>query len=271
MSISFGGSIIADLRADSIHGARMLGAYLIRFSLNYNMPAWPGKDYRFSNIRARISVGNEQRLLGFALAEQAIVLASGDYNQHGSFLLDIPLTAEQIEEIEKLRLGGDIDYKLDIYGELCSGHDYSSSNDTIHLHVNQKTWIDLLKQINFSCKILVEMPQDDNAAHISVMRVMEKAREHLYYGNYDEVVANCRKAMEGIKLDREEIQTIRKLASGNRKSMSKKERLVYLLDALEHYMHPAHHLDHEDDPVPYTRKDAIFVYGATISAVSAYS
>ena len=56
MSITAGGgTIVVEFRPSGIHGAPMIGAYLMRYFLNYKMPAWE-KSYRFSNARAKISV-----------------------------------------------------------------------------------------------------------------------------------------------------------------------------------------------------------------------
>ena len=269
MSITAGaGNVVVEFQPKSVHGTSAVGAFMLRFSIGYSMPAWPGKKFRFSNIQARVLVGKDMRLLGRAFAEAATVLASSGYHQNAAFLMDLMLTPRQMEEIEKLRLGGDLNFTLDIFGEVYDGDGHSNSNDRVHLTVNQKSWIDVLKELGFASSVLMEIPYKTSDLSKPVWKALEKAKEHLYYGHYDDVVASCRKALEGIRPDGNEIAKVRNSAAANRVAMSKQDRHVYVLDALEHYTHPAHHLGSEEETESYSREDAIFIYGATLSAVS---
>lgn len=57
MSITaLAGNIMVDFRFHSIHGTKMVGAYLLRYSLQSTMPGWP-TPYRFSNIQAKVAIG----------------------------------------------------------------------------------------------------------------------------------------------------------------------------------------------------------------------
>ncbi len=52
----------------------------------------------------------------------------------------------------------------------------------------------------------------------------------------NEVVASRRKALEGIPHDGKEVSRVKNIPVGDRRKMTKRERLVHLLDALEHYI-----------------------------------
>lgn len=269
MSITVGGGqVVVEFQAKSVHGAPAVGAFMLRFSLGYLMAAWPGKKFRFSNIQAMVFVGKEMRLLGRAFAEAAIVLSSTPYHQNAAFLMDLMLTGRQMEEIEKIRLGGDLNFTLDIFGELYDGDNHSNSNARIHMTVNQKNWIDVLKELNFSSSILMEIPYDGNNLEKPVLKALEKAKEDLYYGRYDDVVASCRKALEGIAFNGDELNKVKNMPVGERRNMTKRQRLVHLLDALKHYAHPAHHLESPEEEDSYSRNDAILIFGATLAAIT---
>ena len=266
MSITAGGgTIVVEFRPSGIHGAPMIGAYLMRYFLNYKMPAWE-KSYRFSNARAKISVENGSRLLGYATPEVPFVLTSRPHHQEATVSFELVLNAHQLEALERVRLGGELTFVIDIYGEIFDEHNCDFRNERIHFPVNQKAWIDVLKDIGFSNGILVELPVSKAQNSTSLAwKAIERAKEHLYYGNYDEVVGSCRKALEDIRADGEEIAKARDAFVTTRREMSKRERLIYALDALEHYTHPAQHVEGLES---YSRDDAIFILGAVISAVA---
>lgn len=269
MSFTAGaGEVVVVFQPKSLHGTPVVGAHMLRFSLGYTMPPWPDKNFRLTNIQARVSVGKEMRLLGRAFAEMAIVLASTSYHQDAAFLMDLMLTPRQMEEIEKIRHGDDLNFVLDIFGELYDGYSHRNSGDRIHMAVNQKSWIDILKELNFTSSILIEIPHNIRNSGTSVWKALEKAKEHLYYGHYDDVVASCRKALEGIPQKDDELSKVRNMSIGERTKMTKRQRLVHLLDALKHYTHPAHHLESPEETESYSRNDAILVYGATLAAVA---
>jgi len=263
------GNIVAEFQFKSMHGTKAVGAYLLRFSLWYTMPGWPKAQYRFSNIQARVIVGGQSNLLGRAFAENAIVLSSRGDHQDGGFLMDLMVSPRQMEEIEKIRCGGDLNFTLDLFGEIYDGYGYRHAGENVYAHVNQKSWIDLLTQLDFSTNVLLEIPHEGAPVEKHpVWKALEEAKKHLYYGNYDEVVASCRKALEGIPHNGAEVNRVKNIPVGDRRKMTKRERLVHLLDALEHYTHPAHHLESSEDSESYTRSDAILAFGATISAIS---
>lgn len=269
MSISVNaGYVFAEFRFNSIHGTKMVGAYLLRYSLRYTMPGWP-TTYRFSNIQARVTIGDHTNLLGRAVAETAVVLTSPSHSQTGGFLMDLVVSPQQMEEIEKIRQGGDLNFILELFGEIFDGHGHSHANDTIQAHVNQKSWIDLLKQLGFSSNVLLEIPHDGMPMEMQpVWKALETAKKHLYYGNYDEVVASCRKALEGIPHNGEELGKVKAIPLEKRRTMTKRQRLVHLLDALEHYTHLSHHLDSSGESESYSRNDAVLAFSATLAAVT---
>ena len=259
-----GGTVVVDFKAGSVHGLPMLGAYLLRFFVNYSMPPW-NKTYRFSNMRARISLANGLQILGFAYPEVPMVLTSHSHHQDATVSFDIALTANQLEALERIRLGKELTFVLDIQGEVTYNSERDSRNDRIQVLVNQKTWIDALKEMNFSSSILVELPlNSQEVAASAAWKAVQKAKEHLYYGNYDEVVSVCRVALEGIQASKEEVADSIKSFASDRRAMTKKQRSIYALASLEHYTHPAHHIEGMES---YNRNDAIFVLGATIAFV----
>lgn len=273
MSITAGaGNVVVNFKFNRLNGFRLVGGYLVRFCIDYSMPAWPEKNFRLTNIQAHISVGKEPRLLGRAFAESAVVLASTPYHQDNTLYLDLILSPRQLEAIEETRQGNGLDFKLQIFGELFDGLSYNNTSDIVHAVVNQTSWIELLKELEFSNTVLLELEvaglSEQNGP---AWKALRKAKEHLYNGHYDDVVASCRKALEGITHDKEELTRIRNIPLNERRKMSKRDRLINLLDALEHFTHPAHHLESSENSESYSRDESIFAFGATLAAVSIFS
>jgi hypothetical protein len=81
----------------------------------------------------------------------------------------------------------------------------------------------------------------------------------------------CRLALESIKVELGEavkINTSLESPLKNRRSMSKRERLMVVTEALCHYTHPAHHVDKEGNMEWYSRADATFALSVTAAAIS---
>jgi hypothetical protein len=53
--------------------------------------------------------------------------------------------------------------------------------------------------------------------------------------------------------------------------LSKEQRYIHAIDQIVNFTHLSHHPDEDDKYISFTRSEAVFVLGATISVVSSYA
>lgn len=265
------GETIVEFKANSVLGGPAIAGHTLKFPLNYIMPPWKNK-LSFRNTIAKVYIGKDKMFLGRAFPELPATFQSTDHQQSGCLIYEMTLTKEALEEIEKIRSGGDLDFTIELCGEYKDNHNQLCTYDKISYKANQKEWIETLKTMNFKGGLVFELPMNikPSAEIETALKAIEKAREHLYYGNYDEVVAKCRISLETIFSEWRSIG-LTKLDYNNRKEMTKSQRFINAANQIMHFTHLAHHPDSNSNLVTFTRAEAVFVLGSTISIVSSYS
>lgn len=266
------GRVIVDFEIKSLHGSPALGIYVLIFSVGYSMPAYEEDNMLFHKTIAKAYVGTENLFIGLATPEQPKTFKPNNNRQNGGLLYEMLLSRDSLEEIEKVRAGKDIEFRLDITGEYQDEFNQLCTLETIRYGASQKEWIEVLKSMGFKGGIIFELPMDiDPTDEVkTAISAIDKAREHLYYGNYDDVVAKCRIALESIIKNWGKINTVRNSAKTNKKGMSKQQRFFHAVDQIVHFTHLAHHPDENGEYISFTRSEAVFVIGSTISAISSY-
>ena len=148
----------------------------------------------------------------------------------------------------------------------------------VPLLVNQKMWIDVLKQMEYGQFMLFEIPVPSPEASKELgqaLTYLEKAREHFWRGHYDEAVANCRKTLEELTNglgDKTELEKSKQsyLNRELREGMSIESRFLFLREVARHITHPAAHAGQSTNGPAFDRKDATFVISATAIILSRY-
>lgn len=258
----------------SLHGYPALGAYILKFSVRYTLPAYEEENSNtfFHKTSAKIYIGAKDIFLGIATPEVPMVYKPGIHSKNQTILYEITLSKDALEEIEKERSGKDIDIKFDIVGEYQDSFNQLCSTTSIRYLANQKEWIEALKAMKFKGDLIFELPMDIEPSYKvrTALAGIEKAREHLYYGNYDDVVAKCRISLESVISNWGRIKEVQGLVKSNKKSMDKEQRFFHALDQIVNFSHLAHHPDADGEYVSFNRSEAVFVLGSTISAISSY-
>lgn len=267
------GYLIVDFNVNSICGTPSLGGYLLKFSVNYSMPAYDiDEEVYFHKTLAKVYVGKNNCYLGLAIPEQSKTFKPTSHPYKAGLMYEIIISNDSMEEIEKLRAGNDLEFRLDISGEINDGNCQSNNAETVRYTANQKEWIMALKSMGFKGGVVFELPMDINPSDevASALVSIKKAKEHLYYGNYDDVISKCRISLESIIKSWGKMQSIKGIQGKGRKKMSKEQRFFNSIDQIVHFTHLAHHPDENNEYISFTRGEAVFVLGATIAAVSSY-
>ena len=275
MSLNYQFKIIADARCTGVHLQDGIGLYLLRFSISFDVKAHPDQrvPFRFENVRARVFAGaaasSKQRFLGNADPEAPILIRTGaECPLQIQLLFDVAISAPQLEALEVIRNGGDLYFRLHLYGESYGAYDPSPASDDISVHVNQAEWIRILGQAGFAEIVLFEVPlpaQSDNGILKSAVDHLRKARDLFLAGHYVESVAKCRLAIESCekaKGDEQQQSGAVKAYCDKRMAMSTSERLLLIRAAVKHYTQLAHH-DLDNGVSCFCRSDASLILGMT--------
>lgn len=267
-----GGQVIVEFDVNSITGTPAVGAYVLKFSLDYSMPPQDEQTY-YHKTSAKVYVGNKDLYLGIAFPEQPKTFRPHAYPQKAGLLYEMLLSKDAIEEVEKLRSGEELNFKIEITGEYVDGMNQLCSSETLRYKSSHTEWISALKAMNFKGGLVFELPMDISPSEDvkTALSAIDKAKEHLYYGNYDDVVAKCRISLESIISNWGNIRAVNELIKKDKKAMSKEQRFFHAINQIVHFTHLSHHPDENDEYISFTRSEAVFVLGATISAVSSYA
>lgn len=276
MTIAYNSRIVADIEMRSVSGHSGIGFYRLFFQVDINTTPWQDEVAVFREICGQVRLRTQEAkelLLGTAYPEKSLLVRtrSTAIRSQADFYID--LDAAQIEIMENLRKGGDLWFTLIISGIVDGSHGPHEVTDpsVVPLHVNQKTWIDVLKQMEYGQFMLFEIPVPSPEASKELgqaLTYLEKAREHFWRGHYDEAVANCRKTLEELTNglgDKTELEKSKQsyLNSELRKGMPIESRFLFLRDVTQHITHPAAHAGQSTDGAAFDRKDATFVLSAT--------
>lgn len=274
MSLTYQNKIIADVSCTGAHLQGGIGLYVLRFSMCFNVKVHPDqvRPFRLENVRAKAFAGASsypQTLLGDADPEAPILIRTGkEYPSSTQMLFDVGLSVSQLEALEAIRNGGDLYFKLHLYGESYGTHDPVPAHDDVQVHLNQTEWIRLLKQVGFADIVLFEVPlpaESDDATLRSAVEHLRKARDLFLAGHYDESIAKCRLAIESCataKGDGQQQGSAVKAYCDNRTAMSTNDRLLLIRAAVKHYTQLAHH-DLDEGASGFRRSDASLILGMT--------
>ena len=237
------------------------------------MPGHEKECAYFHKTSAKVYVGKERSFLGIAMPESPRTFRPTSHEQKGGILYEMVLSKEALEQIEIIRSGNELEFKLDFSGEYYDGLNLLCNSTSSWHKASQNDWIAVLEAMKFKGGLVFELPMEITPSDDikTALTAIEKAKNHLYRGNYDDVVAKCRISLESIMSGWGDIQSIRKISKENKRGMSKEQRYIHAIDQIVNFTHLSHHPDEDDEYISFTRSEAVFVLGSTISVVSSYA
>ena len=267
---------------EGISGVSALDGYLLRFSVSYSLSAWRGEfgtlPSVFHNFHARAELDPGRLRLGSPIAEIPLVITTHEHDQPGSLAFELLVSASTIEKIEEVRLGAGFNVRVAVSGERVAAR-YATQHDDVYFRISHSEWIEVLKQMDYGTLLLCEIPIEvgDDGELREAWTVMTQAHALLHAGHYSNVVVACRKALE-TTLKKFDLDTAVQLASqkyqGNRSdraSMTKRERVLNLINSANHATHLGAHPDTNNEMVDYSRREALLIFSvvaATIADIS---
>lgn len=258
--------VVSDWTFTGISGTGAFNGHMLMFRFQtreeHGIDAWADQIY------GKVYLGSD--FVGSALPSAPLLLSTR-HPRNSNVALEMRLTTADVEAIERKRAGGNLTFNLKIcamtYGGEQADQPPTASTRDITCYVNQAAWLEALSGMGFGSHVLYALPIDlaGQRRLSDAIEQLERAKRHLYQGNYDDVVATCRKALE-VTFD--EIDPDRSIRNHAGKELgrrdSKEERMIRTAQAVYEYTHLPHH------PAPsYSRSEALFALGAAAATISA--
>ncbi len=228
-----------------------------------------GEEVAVTNIGGELWIrgkGNQEHFLGY-LRRQGTEFPLTTYRHisKGNISLEIELDARRIEALEQIRLGGDLSFRMNLYGVASGGREKSSQEvqATLQYRANQSTWAEILEQMGYRQTMLLEIPVpgDEVSPQLQeAVKHLQTAQTHMLRGHFRDAVGACRDVVESlsITLSDEKDQLPEAIQSWfkDTRSMDKKERLRIVRRALKVLTHPARHADEVSASIEWGPTDA---------------
>ncbi len=261
--------IIVDFRENGLSSRPGLTGGLLQFSVESYVPETPSDKAGSTcfNLLAKVYV--EDQYLGRAYPEQPKRFTTTDYVQNACFFFELTVLPQQIEAVEKVRLGNGLNFRLDLSCEILDSHNATHNNANLTYRISQSEWLNVLSRIGCGDYLLFELPVysgGDNEIR-KAFGEFSIAKDHFYLGHYFDVVAHCRIALEFISND-SELRKVKCDARSGSRNMLKSERLLHFHAVLIDLTHLAHHGASDGYITSFSRDEAQLVLGATASILS---
>lgn len=297
MNISYNGYCFADIEVKRIRGSRRIGAYRLWLHVDVSMHAWKDTKLRLTEIRGETHIrfpGNVDRLLGTLWPEIPVNMQTSNSPHNSNFGLFLDMDYRCLEEIEKLRDGGDLYFRLCFMGVADGPNGLWPINEWLQpeFHANQSTWLKVLEEMDYQHSFVYEIAIQKNEESDPIgqsVTYLHQAHQDFMGGRYEDAIGDCRKALERLAerlQDQPQIDAATKqycrikefeqtidpsslsVKGDSRKAMSADERFLLLRAAVQHISNLAHHAT--DHPSGYRRSDAKCVITITTALIGRF-
>ena len=280
MGLTVGSWNIADVRVQGVTLRPVIGGFELVFGLDLAVNAHAGDGVRrVSIVGARVTVRpgeDEPQVLGFARPEGPLEVICRSSSSRATPTLHLPVQPGQIAALEALRGTGDLDFAFLASGTGADEDGEQHVQGDWRVGVSRSDWIEQLRSAGARNVMLLEvpLPLGGDSGHWQDFETALRRAEELYRsGDYHGCIGACRTAVEELGLRRYgngrwADKALDRLASSDRKKMSKDEREAALCAVLRHYTHQAHHGPGEGGVPAYARTEAQFVLSVTAAAAA---
>lgn len=250
--------------SDKPQGVRGLGFYQLIFPIRVTTHNRPKEQpITVTNISGRLSVQgmaspSNPTLLG-RLAPQGSNYPITTYEHVGNhqIILEIELDTARIEAIERIRLGGNLTFSIDLYATAYQGE----KSETLYrqpyqLIVSQSDWIKLLESIDYRKILLLEVPVptgESNADFAEATKHLANAQKQMLHGHYREAVSACRDVLESLNRS---LNDAGEPAQSEKKKRDKRDRFTAIRKSLNDLTHAAKHADETTSSIEWNLADA---------------
>lgn len=265
-----GGTVLAELDWKMLQGRPGLGFYQLIMSIDVTTHGkQTGEEVTLTSIGGELKVRGKDNKMYFLgcprRQDREFPLTTYPHMQKSNLTLGIELDAKRIEAIERIRMGGDLFFEMDLYGVAHSGREKNTQAvcDTLQYRANQSTWTEILEQMGYRRTILLEIPVpgDEISPEFSKATMnLQTAHVHMLRGHFRDAVGACRDVMESLTAalhdnGDQQPEAIQSWFEGTR-SLGKEERLRIVRRALTVLTHAARHADQVSTSIEWGPTDA---------------
>lgn len=274
MNITVGSMGVADVNVTAVTLRKLVGAYELQFSLRI-YPLRQQNDDLIANVRGaevKLRIGSNDRSLGMTRFPVPLEITGRGVAPHDHPVLGLVLLPNQIQAVEELRNGGNLDFRLAPFGEGRDANGPHVFTDEWSSHVPRSQWIDRLKSADALSVLLIEVPMPFGAAlrqMKAAVTSLQDAHNQFLMGEYTACIVACRKALEsaGRRLHGKDWQQALDWLGSRRRDMTKTERERAAGAAVHHFMQKAAHSEEAAGEF-YDRSEAKFALSMTAAIVS---
>lgn len=273
MSLNYFNLIVADTRISRLSGRSALYGYRLAATLeilpNSGSPQHEG--IVISDLVASVSCarqGGAMKYLGRAYPEMPQWVRNQQFPQPSAVLLEVDLAPPVLAAMERERAGGALDFEFKIRASGMKNGEAAPVVDTIKYSSNLSEWSQVLEDFGHSDLFVfgVAVPRSELGQQLrAASDRLSRAHQDFVQGRYDDVVGRARHIIESVwafeNSAREAAAATKKYFGGERAKMTKRERALFLQEAVRHYAHPPHH-DAGAEEFPgnwYSAEDAGFI------------
>lgn len=297
MGLRYQGYEIAGLKRHSFSGEQGLGHHArLQFSIEMDITITPSQGptgaalpnpmpMRLYSVGGSVTVKTRKMPavnLGHLYMDRSVWLNTSTHPHKHYLSMFVDLAPEQIEALEASRNGeGGLDFTLTVTALTEYQENIDQTNESVLFCINQSDWLSVLAQIGYGDYLLLEIPSPPSAGtDTDYLARLREARQHIWLGQYDDAVMDCRNAL-ACRKDKGLAEAItaserafcgKKNAppedgEGARNAMSKNDRFWFLYRAAKHLTDASAHPEGRP-PQPFTRSQAISVLSITAALLS---
>jgi hypothetical protein len=241
------------------------GSYILGLTLHLNVIRSERNERILSNISGRLFWGASGAYISEFRPTEAFNIRSNPTDAIPFQLqLQSAFTRQNLEKIEALRNGGNIEFKLRLFADLIGFDDstndrifFARTQDEVQIRIQQSEWIKLLNVWKFGSHLLFEISLDDSVPE-KLQRAyscLTVAQTMFFQGSWEQCVSECRKSLEALHLYIGNNTSLKELLS-QKKFNSLPERCLVLLLAAKDICHLASHSDDTAASTVWKKKDA---------------
>lgn len=255
----------------TVHGNRGLGFYQLIFPIEViTQPIPEEKGIAVTNFSGTLHVQgigspSNPTILGRLIEHgepRTIRTYPRSGNHHFSFEIDVD--ERRIEAIERIRLGGNLTFSLELFATALQGE----TSEQLHrqpyqLTVSQSDWIKLLENIGYRKTLLLEVSVpngESNPALSESTKHLANAQKQMLHGHYREAIGACRDTLESLNLF---LRNFEAPISSEKRKRDKQERFSVIRQSLFDLTHAAKHADEVTSQIEWSLTDTRAAIGLT--------
>lgn len=272
--LTLGSTVVADVRFVGVHGLPGLGFFklLIQLGVTGRAQALLAKIVLTSlsgELWIRASGGSDLLVGTLRLSDERALASLFQQSGEWPLYLEAELSRRRIEAIEDVRLGGDLNLKLNLRGLVADGGAIRQDSvfSDLYYMANQSAWVATLERMGYRETLLLEMPMPGENGLPRMGQAVEhlrNAQNMLMTGRYREAVGACRDVLESLDASLGDANA--NLPSDQR-TWTKAQRVVHARRGLKALTHPARHADEVAARIEYDSLDAKAVLAMTAALV----